>query len=362
MPLDDFLDREMSDTGIRFLSWGDNATRLYTGSSDGVVKVWNVVRSEEETFVKDLITADSGIMAGAFSPDRSRLIVGEVNGSINILEVGRDDCDLKDAEKFKFCPYQEIPDEPQQPQTPQNTDSGVASAAELLQTGQMTAISMGSFPVRQAVQGPNYAGPFDYGVDAPALRKQALQFQYELAHNPGPQCGIPSCADPLIKITDEERGDSGRSADRIPDELRKHFLAFGSNAAAIPGKSRCTNCGRAARPSDSPSDSALCERCSFACFRCGAASALQSDTDTFTCTTCNRIWDIGALGYECVKESYSRIDTSDVPLLKRYGRQLLEEKMVAQEQGTNDSFGDEMNALTDYYFDLAIDRPASPPL
>jgi hypothetical protein len=28
----------------------------------------------------------------------------------------------------------------------------------------------------------------------------------------------------------------------------------------------------------------------------------------------------------------------------------------------NSSFGDEMNALTDYYLGLAIDRPESPPL
>lgn len=39
MPLYDHLNREVTDTGVRFLSWGDNATRLYTGSSDGVVKV-----------------------------------------------------------------------------------------------------------------------------------------------------------------------------------------------------------------------------------------------------------------------------------------------------------------------------------
>jgi hypothetical protein len=48
----------------------------------------------------------------------------------------------------------------------------------------------------------------------------------------------------------------------------------------------------------------------------------------------------------------------DVPLLRRYGRDMLEERM---EKGTA-SFGDEMNALTDYYFSLAMDRPESPPL
>ena len=363
MPLDDYIDREITDTGIRFLSWGDNATRLYTGSSDGVVKVWNVVRSEEETFVKDLITTDSGIMSGSFSPDKSKLILGEVNGSINVLEVGRDDCSIKDTEKFKYFAYTDIFDDPQTTAT-HDAESGIAAAAELLESEQMRTIPMGGLPIHQAVQGSTYAGPFDSGVDAPFLREQALEFQYNLARDSEPQCTIASCADAVGKITGEEMGDSGRSADRIPDELRQQFMTLGSNATAIPGRSHCTSCGRAARPPNTSSDSALCERCSFACFRCGAASPLQADTHTFACATCNRIWDIGALGYECTRESdtHTRIDTSFVPALKGYEKDLFKAKMATTRQPDDSSFGDEMNALTDYYFGLAIGRPESPPL
>ncbi|KAF2688762.1 WD40 repeat-like protein [Lentithecium fluviatile CBS 122367] len=363
MPLDDYIDREITDTGIRFLSWGDNATRLYTGSSDGVVKVWNVVRSEEETFVKDLVATDSGIMSGAFSSDKSKLILGEVNGTVNVLEVGREDCSVRDAEKLKYIPYKEAPGEISQPIEAHSADSGIASAAALLQSGSMMTIPIGGLPIRQAVQGDNYAGPFDNGVDAPFLREQALEFQYNLSRIPGPQCTIASCADAVSKITSEETGDSGRSTDRIPDELRQQYKALGSTVTALPGKSSCTSCGRPARPSDTPSNLALCERCSFVCFRCSAPSPLQSATDTFSCATCKRAWDIGALGYECIKESHSRADASSVPSLRGYDKELLRAKMLADEQlEENASYGDEMNALTDYYFGLAIDRPESPPL
>ena len=39
MPLQEGIKHKITDTGVRFLSWGENATRLYSGSSDGVVKV-----------------------------------------------------------------------------------------------------------------------------------------------------------------------------------------------------------------------------------------------------------------------------------------------------------------------------------
>jgi hypothetical protein len=48
----------------------------------------------------------------------------------------------------------------------------------------------------------------------------------------------------------------------------------------------------------------------------------------------------------------------DVPVLKKWSKETYLEKLEALDT----SFGDEMNALTDYYFGLAIDRPESPPL
>ena len=371
MPLDDFTDREVADTGVRFLSWGHNATRLYSGSSDGVVKVWDVVGSAQDVFIKDLMTADSGIMSGAFSPDKSKLIVGEVNGSINILEVGRDDCTAKNTDRLRYLAYQNPINDDNNNSIAGNeataqADSGRAIAFESLMTGQIVIRPMGGLPIYQSVQGPNYDGPFDNSIDAPFLRQQALEFQLSLATTPGPQCTLPSCiANEFSKITFEETGDSGRSVDRIPDELRKQWKIIGSDQKSIPGKAKCTDCGRPARPVEStanPDETALCERCSFACFRCGSVSKVRPEMETLICKTCERIWEIGALGYECVKE------TAYIPLrareqflslkLKR-GLELLEEDAFVD---GNASLGDEVNTLTDYYLGLAIDRPESPPL
>jgi hypothetical protein len=94
-----------TDTGIRFLSWGYNGTRLYSRSSDRVLKVWDVTRSEQDTLIKDLVTVDLGIMAGAFSPDYSKLILSEVYGSVNVLDVGRDNCTMKDVERLRYISY-----------------------------------------------------------------------------------------------------------------------------------------------------------------------------------------------------------------------------------------------------------------
>ncbi|KAL5424991.1 hypothetical protein PMIN07_010675 [Paraphaeosphaeria minitans] len=377
MPLDDREDREVVDTGIRFLSWGTNATRLYSGSSDGVVKVWNVARSEGETFVKDLITVDSGIMSGAFSPDYSRLVLGEVNGSVNVLEVGRDDCSFKDAARMRYIPFAE--DDANFEMQPSTTtsaaaDSGVASAKELLETGQMIIKSMGGLPIKQAVQGSSYAGPYDASVDAPFLREQALELQLKFPEPSDSPCSacLGSGSDPF-KITSEEIGDSGRSVDRIPDELRSQWLA-GTVDLKIPHtKVPCGWCGRAARPSDrvDPSDGAplppRCERCEFVCLRCGGNKTdLNMELTKYSCQTCILTWDIGLLGYDLSGDSDRpgyRI-CNDIPTLDGYKKDLYLAKLEAgSPMGDEDAtFGDDMNALTDYYFSLAIDRPESPPL
>jgi WD40 repeat protein len=366
MPLQDGVPHERTDTGIRFLSWGDNATRLYSGSSDGVVKVWDVTRSEQDTFVKDLISLDSGIMAGAFSSDFSKLVLGEVNGSVNVLDVGRDDFTIKDVERLQYvayegdqCDYDSITGDPID--APTAAESGVAEGGYLLQSQQLRVAPMGNLPTQQVLQGPYYVGPFDQGVDAPFLRQQALEFQLSLTTQSGPQCSIPACKDNIVKVTSEEIGDSGRSADRIPDDLRLQWLNIDTSAKIMPGKSKCTRCSRPARPHRSdhgPDDAVLCERCSFACFRCGAANAVAPYTETIICYCCSGVWDIGALGYECIKTPALRGINLDVPSLRRFGRDVLEE--ILDDEST--THGDEMNALTDYYYSLAIDRPESPPL
>jgi WD40 repeat protein len=366
MPLQDGVPHERTDTGVRFLSWGDNATRLYSGSSDGVVKVWDVTRSERDTFVKDLISVDSGIMAGAFSPDFSKLVLGEVNGSVDVLDVGREDCTIKDVGKLRYVPYEgeqcdydSITGDPIDNGTTE--DSGVAEGRYLLQSQQLQVALMGNLPIHQVLQGPNYAGPFDQGVDAPYLRQQALEFQLGLTAQPGPQCSILTCKDNIVKVTSEEIGDSGRSADRIPDSLRLQWLNIDASAKIMPGKSKCTYCSRPARPSTSnysSDDAVLCERCSFACFRCGAVNAVAPITDILICDSCAGVWEVGALGYECIEAPAAKGVKLDVPSLRRFGRDVLEER--SDDEMT--AYGDDINALTDYYYSLAIDRPESPPL
>lgn len=74
------------DTGVKFTAWGASLDRFYTGSSDGVVKVWNV-RSGKRVKGKVILEASAQISFGAFSPDRSRLVVGDASGRVFVLSV-----------------------------------------------------------------------------------------------------------------------------------------------------------------------------------------------------------------------------------------------------------------------------------
>jgi WD40 repeat protein len=79
-------DREREDVGVKFTAWGNTLDRFYTGSSDGVVKVWNV-RSSHLPHVRDLLELPAAISYGMFSPDRSRLVVGDASGRVALLSL-----------------------------------------------------------------------------------------------------------------------------------------------------------------------------------------------------------------------------------------------------------------------------------
>ena len=353
---------------MRFCSWGNNATRLYTGSSDGVVKVWDITRSPEDVFIKDLVTLDSGVMSGAFSPDKTSLLVGEVNGSINVLQVGREDCTVKEMEPLRLISaspdYPESPTHSNSPASsstldlPVDSDSGVAIAAELVRSDQIEIVPFGGLPIRQATQGINYSGPYDSAEDAWLLREKALDSQRNLVDSPGEQCNLLACKDNIVKLTCEEAGDSGRSADRIPDELRKAWKKVGSDVAVVSGKTKCTTCGRPARPSVGGGPQtitdreALCERCGFECFRCGNRAVVSSETDVLWCLSCGCEWEVGALGYEALERRRG-------PKNGRAARRA-EWRRGSEESIEDATLGDEMNDLADYYHSLWIDRPPSP--
>ncbi|KAH7153057.1 hypothetical protein EDB81DRAFT_647593 [Dactylonectria macrodidyma] len=90
-PLEEFYDdREREDTGVKFTAWGKSPDRFYTGSSDGKVKVWNV-RQKGQPFVRTLLEAPGPISFGAFSPDMTKLAVGDATGRVFILSVDERD-------------------------------------------------------------------------------------------------------------------------------------------------------------------------------------------------------------------------------------------------------------------------------
>ena len=76
-------------------------------------------------------------------------------------------------------------------------------------------------------------------------------------------------------------------------------------------------------------------------------------TEKLVCRSCLRAWDIGALGYECVDDNTSNLLSTDVPSLEGFQKEL--DKDRGGFLAWDVSFGDEMNALTDHFFSLAID-------
>ncbi|KFX89247.1 hypothetical protein V490_07156 [Pseudogymnoascus sp. VKM F-3557] len=87
-------DHEKVDSGVKFSAWGRTPDRFFTGSSDGVVKAWNVRAPPGEEHVADVITLSGGISAGIFSSDHSRLLIGDATGKLNVLKCGGlDECE-----------------------------------------------------------------------------------------------------------------------------------------------------------------------------------------------------------------------------------------------------------------------------
>ncbi|KAK3315275.1 hypothetical protein B0H66DRAFT_502117 [Apodospora peruviana] len=89
-PIDEFRgDREREDVGVKFTAWG-SIDRFYTGSSDGVVKVWDV-RSLKKPLVRDLIEVPAPVSCGMFSPDGSKLAIGDASGRVFLLSVDNEE-------------------------------------------------------------------------------------------------------------------------------------------------------------------------------------------------------------------------------------------------------------------------------
>ncbi|KAG5926655.1 hypothetical protein E4U42_003066 [Claviceps africana] len=181
-PIDDFIcDREREDTGIKFSAWGTTADRFYTGSSDGLVKVWNVRRSRRP-FVRNLLEAPGPISCGIFSPDHSKLAVGDATGRVFLLSVDKRDAldshfttlpghDRRIRRPQPFTPHAEPPP-PSGSTDPDNASRGAGSRSIAEYSRQRYLAScqlvLHKNPVIGAVQGPSYATTHLFRADAHA--------------------------------------------------------------------------------------------------------------------------------------------------------------------------------------------------
>jgi WD40 repeat protein len=182
-PVEELLgEKELEDVGVKFVSWGTTVDRLYTGSSDGVVKVWNI-RNRKAKHLRDLIEVSGPITAGAFSPDYTKLTVGDGSGRVYLLSL-EDDEDEEETQAAKktssdlfrmqlegkqrairrprpFIPHPEVP--PPDGLAGPDPSLGRQRAGEYLQRGE---IVLNPHPCIGAVQGPRYAETRLYRAEA----------------------------------------------------------------------------------------------------------------------------------------------------------------------------------------------------
>lgn len=152
------LTREEADVGVKFATWGKNSDRFYTGSSDGVLKAWNIRAAPGKELVQDVIRLSGGISAGKFSPDFSKLVIGDSTGKVHFLAIGKDEPNEKRIPGIRrpIKPHPPLPapliddDDVEMPPEP----SAQEQAQQFLDRQQMI---VHSDEYIGAVQGPKYS-------------------------------------------------------------------------------------------------------------------------------------------------------------------------------------------------------------
>jgi WD40 repeat protein len=206
-------DREMTDTGVHFIAWGATRERLYSGSSDGIVKTWNPYLAVDKTHIDDIAVPRaqrSAIMSGAFSNDSRSLLIGTENGNVNLFSIGSHELSgvVRNAAKFKLISAKAPVDKAEDPP--------FQAAKDMLQNGEIVIRPCGGMPFRQAVQGPYYKGPY---VDPPHSEISAAMDEYEKALEF--QAKEISGDSMMQTHVENDDGESARNSKRIVDAQRE---------------------------------------------------------------------------------------------------------------------------------------------
>lgn len=162
--IDENLTREQADVGVRVALWGDTIDQFYTGASDGVLKLWNILLSPEDVLIENRVTFTEEIMSGAFSEDKSNLLIGDSAGGIHVLSSGAflhtDDHCMNFERAVELGHDNKLGP---------NSESGVEAARKSLSSGQLVR-----HPIYGVGQGPYYDGPFAAWARPKGTPKDAL--------------------------------------------------------------------------------------------------------------------------------------------------------------------------------------------
>jgi WD40 repeat protein len=274
------------DTGIRFLSWGSERDRLYTGSSDGVVACWDPYRSDSDKHVRDVVQLNSAVMSGAFSPDFSRLLIGEDAARLNLLSVGNDGARFNRITTAKFSVEEAPLREEEEVSAPILWD-----CQKMLDAQALEIKPAGTMLFNQVVQGPNYKGPYRLTEEAAKNADNAT-----------------------IKETAKARDESQKFQDKVLMSLRRRKKQ--TRKSGLRPTDPCDlECGFIPLPDDyvpqkvwlseripDPSSDWIKKRAEVSCFRCGKKATISSGGRAIACQDCGTAWRIGALGYEVIEQ------------------------------------------------------------
>lgn len=143
--LDEELTREQADVGVRVALWGKGSDEFITGGSDGVLRTWDILRASEDVHVRDIAVIEDEIMSGAYSPDKSTLLIGDAAGGIHILEPGLSSDPVEQLHYELSCGTE----------LSASSESGKEIGRNLLETGQLI-----QHPRYGVGKGPAYQGPY----------------------------------------------------------------------------------------------------------------------------------------------------------------------------------------------------------
>lgn len=169
--------QEEGDPGVMMTVWGMEGARLYTGSSDGIVKSWDVMRAPDDVHIGDIGDLGAGVQSGAFSPDFSHLLVGDSDGGVHILSSApvagwAETGDEGRVQPIDFIQARDVPRTAAEEDNPGT--EGIEAAQELLDSGRVV------FDARFGVgQGPNYRGPYARHARAQAEEARSLLPEFE---------------------------------------------------------------------------------------------------------------------------------------------------------------------------------------